>query len=128
MGIKSYDVGRASRLNNFNNNSNFNANDHNVNNHNALRGIAHYNAETLLLKPRDLWQELCSVQNLELAFKKARNHKTLRPYVLEFEEKLVKILKNPLSHWTTTGRVYIGVILLSLNGRKGFSYLSGKKD
>ncbi|HLD00812.1 MAG TPA: reverse transcriptase domain-containing protein [Candidatus Nanoarchaeia archaeon] len=92
MGIKSYDVGRASWLNNFNNNSNFNANDRNVNNHNALRGIAHYNAETLLLKPCDLWQELCSVQNLELAYKKARNHKTLRPGVLEFEEKLAENL------------------------------------
>ncbi|PIN76586.1 hypothetical protein COV17_01915 [Candidatus Woesearchaeota archaeon CG10_big_fil_rev_8_21_14_0_10_36_11] len=90
MGIKSYDVGRASWLNNFNNN--FNANDRNVNNHNTLRGIAHHNAETLLLKPRDLWQELCSVQNLELAYKKARKHKTLRPCVLEFEEKLVENL------------------------------------
>src|SRR3989338_8220052 len=90
MGIKSYDVGRASWLNNFNKYSNFNANDRNVNNHNALRGIAHYNAETLLLKPCDLWQELCSVQNLKLAYKKARNHKTLRPCVLEFEEKLAE--------------------------------------
>jgi len=92
MGIKSYDVGRASWLNNFNNNSNFNANDRNVNNHNTLRGIAHHNAEILLLKPRDLWQELCSVQNMELAFKKARKHKTLRPCVLEFEEKLAENL------------------------------------
>ena len=86
MSIKIYDVGRASWLNNFNNN--FNANDRNVNNHNALRGIAHHNAETLLLKPRDLWKELCSSQNLELAYKKARKYKTLRPCVLEFEENL----------------------------------------
>tara|TARA_Y100000031_G_C8234595_1_gene392602 strand:+ start:1240 stop:2454 length:1215 start_codon:yes stop_codon:yes gene_type:complete len=92
MGIKSYDVGRASWLNNFNNNSNFNANDRNVNNHNALRGIAHYNAETLLLKPRDLWKELCSIQNLELSYKKARKHKTLRPCVLEFEGNLTENL------------------------------------
>jgi len=88
MGIKSYDIGRASWLNNFNNNSNFNANDRNVNNHNSLRGIAHHNAETLLLKPRNLWKELCSTQNLELAYKKARKHKTLRPCVLEFEGNL----------------------------------------
>src|SRR3989338_2555006 len=90
IGIKSYDVGRASWLNNFNNNSNFNANDRNVNNHNALRGIAHYNAETFLLKNhyRDLWNELCSVQNLESAYKKARKHKTLRLYVLNFEKNL----------------------------------------
>lgn len=92
MGIKSYDVRRASWLNNFNNNSNFNANDRNVNNHNALRGIAHHNAETLLLKPHDLWKELCSTQNLELAYKKARKHKTLRPCVLEFEENLTENL------------------------------------
>ena len=94
MGIKSYDVGRASWLNNFNNNSNFNANDRNVNNHNALRGIAHYNAETFLLKDhyRDLWKELCSIQNLELAYKKARKHKTLRPCVLKFEENLTENL------------------------------------
>jgi len=33
-------VGRACWLNNFNNNSNFNANNRNVDNNNALRGIA----------------------------------------------------------------------------------------
>jgi len=92
MAIKSYDVGRASWLNNFNNNSNFNANDHNLNNHNSLRGIAHYNAETLLLKPHDLWKELCSIQNLELAYKNERKHKTLRTCILEFEENLTKNL------------------------------------
>lgn len=37
---------------------------------------------------RDLWQELCGYHNLELAFKKARKHKTLRPCVLEFEADL----------------------------------------
>ncbi|MBU1876028.1 MAG: reverse transcriptase domain-containing protein [Nanoarchaeota archaeon] len=92
MGIKSYDVGRASWLNNFNNNSNFNANDRNVNNDNALRGIAHHNAETLLLKPRNLWKVLCSTKNLELAYKNARKHKTLRPCILEFEENLTENL------------------------------------
>lgn len=86
--IKSYDVGRASWLNNFNNNSNFNANDHNVNNHNALRGIIHGCVKTHHFKPRDLWKELCGIKNLELAYKKARKHKTLKPYVLEFEENL----------------------------------------
>lgn len=38
---------------------------------------------------RDLWQELCSYSNLELVFKRARKHKTLRPYVIEFEDNLV---------------------------------------
>lgn len=37
---------------------------------------------------RDLWQELYSYKNLELAFKKARKGKTLKPYVVEFERDL----------------------------------------
>ena len=37
---------------------------------------------------RDLWQELCSYANLDLAFKKARKHKTLNIYVIEFEKNL----------------------------------------
>ncbi len=57
-----------------------------------MRGIAHHNAETLLLKVRDLWKELCSIKNLELAYKNARKNKTLRPCVLEFEEKLAENL------------------------------------
>ena len=39
-------------------------------------------------KPRDLWIELCSYKNLEIAFKKARKYKTLKSYVLEFEKNL----------------------------------------
>ena len=37
---------------------------------------------------RDLWQELCSYENLMLAFKKARKHKTTKDYVIEFEKNL----------------------------------------
>ena len=94
IGIKSYNVWRASWLNNYNNNSNFNANNRNINNNNRLRGIAHFNAETLLLKTphRDLWKELCSIDNLESAYKKARKHKTLKSYVLEFEKNLIENL------------------------------------
>lgn len=33
----------------------------------------------------DLWNRLCSEENLFLAYKKARKHKTLKPYVIEFE-------------------------------------------
>jgi len=84
-GIKSYDVARASWLNNINNNSNFNANNRNVDNHNRVRGIARH-AESS--HRYDLWQKLCSYQNIELAFKKARKHKTLRPCVIEFEKEL----------------------------------------
>ncbi len=86
---KSYFVGRASWLNNFNNNSNFNANDRNINNNNRLRGIARL-AETFILM--SLWQSLCSDLNLEQAYKNARKHKTLKPYVLEFEENLYEKL------------------------------------
>jgi retron-type reverse transcriptase len=73
-------------LNNFNNNSNFNANDRNINNNNRVRGIAQ-RAETFIFM-NDLWQQICSSQNLELAFKRARKHKTLKLYVVEFESDL----------------------------------------
>lgn len=76
-------------MNNFNNNSNFNANDRNINNDNRLRGIARL-AETFILM--SLWQSLCSDLNLELAYKNARKHKTLKPYILEFEENLYEKL------------------------------------
>lgn len=39
-------------------------------------------------KCRDLWAELCSYDNLFLAYKKARKHKTTKKYVLEFETGL----------------------------------------
>lgn len=46
--------------------------------------------KTILLKNkrRNLWKELCSISNLELAYKKARKHKTLKQYVLDFEKDL----------------------------------------
>lgn len=37
---------------------------------------------------RDLWKKLCSFKNVELAFRRARKHKTLKPYVFEFEKDL----------------------------------------
>ena len=37
---------------------------------------------------RHLWEELCSIKNMELAFRKARRHKTLKPDVLAFEKDL----------------------------------------
>ena len=36
----------------------------------------------------NLYQDLCSYNNLRLAFKKARKRKTLKPYVIEFEKDL----------------------------------------
>jgi len=41
----------------------------------------------------DLYSELCSYENLELAFKKARKGKTLKPYIIEFEASLDENLK-----------------------------------
>ncbi|MBI4154482.1 group II intron reverse transcriptase domain-containing protein [Candidatus Woesearchaeota archaeon] len=35
---------------------------------------------------KNIWDKLCSMKNLELAFKKARKNKTLKPYVKEFEK------------------------------------------
>ncbi len=47
----------------------------------------------------NLYSELCSYENLELAFKKARKGKTLKPYVIEFEanpDKNIKQLQQEL--------------------------------
>jgi len=79
---------RASRLNRADNGSRFNANDRNVGNaNNGLLEIVQ-SAETSIKMRRDLWQELCGYENLFLAFRKARRHKTLKPYVLNFEKSL----------------------------------------
>ena len=82
---KELQVARACYLNN---NQNFNANDRNINNYNsAVRGIAQY-AEAFYKMQRNLWGELCSYDNLYLAYKKVRKHKTTRDYVIEFEKDL----------------------------------------
>ena len=36
----------------------------------------------------NVYEELCSHENLETAFNRARRGKTHKPYVIEFEEKL----------------------------------------
>ena len=73
---------RALYVNNLDNNSNANGNN-NLNNNARLLLITqtHVNMS-------DLYAKLCSYNNLELAFKKARKHKTLKPYVIEFEKNL----------------------------------------
>ena len=87
-------VARASWLNNFNNDSQFNANDRNINNHNRVRGIAQSAEISFLMTVyRNLWQELCSYKNVELACRKARKGKTLKPYVIEFEQNLKENLQ-----------------------------------
>lgn len=40
-----------------------------------------------------MYAKLCSLENLELAFKKARKRKTLKPYVQEFEKNLSQNLQ-----------------------------------
>lgn len=42
---------------------------------------------------RNLYNQLCSYENLELAFKKSRKRKTLKDYVIEFEIDLENNLK-----------------------------------
>ncbi|MBI5797712.1 hypothetical protein HZA98_02285 [Candidatus Woesearchaeota archaeon] len=37
---------------------------------------------------RNLWQELCSYENLQVAFEKASRGKTQKPYVIEFERDI----------------------------------------
>src|SRR3989339_248340 len=37
---------------------------------------------------KNLYEDICNYENLEKAFTKARKHKTLKPYIIEFEEKL----------------------------------------
>lgn len=40
----------------------------------------------------NLWREVCSYENLKLAYKRARRHKTTKGYVIEFEKDLEKNL------------------------------------
>lgn len=51
----------------------------------------------------NLYSQLCSYENLELAFKKARKRKTMKEYVIEFESDLethLKQLKHELETFT----------------------------
>ncbi len=43
---------------------------------------------------KNLWDKLCSYENLELAYKKARKNKSKKPYVLEFKRDLPKNLSD----------------------------------
>ena len=52
---------------------------------------------------KNLWPKLCSCENLELAFRKARKRKTKKEYVIEFEADLetnLQQLKNELETFT----------------------------
>ena len=81
-------LARACWLYNFGGISSFDANGRSVDNaNNSLRGIAQQ-PETFKMGNRDLWTELCSYDNLYLAYKNARKHKTTKDYILEFEKNL----------------------------------------
>jgi RNA-directed DNA polymerase len=78
---------RALYVNNIDNNSNANGNN-NLNNNNARFALiiqAYAGAHKM---KQDLYDQLCSYNNLFLAYQKARKRKTLKPYVLEFEKNL----------------------------------------
>ncbi len=82
-------AGRLSGLSSFGNGSNFLAVGRNVvDGIRSLRGIALQLLRFMLMEIFDRWQELCSYENLKLAFSKARKRKTLKPYVIEFEKNL----------------------------------------
>jgi len=75
-------------VNNFNNRSNANDRNHFNNNGQFLR-IAQTLAEIYsMITYKNLWEGLCSYENLEFAYKKARKHKTTKDYVIEFERDL----------------------------------------
>lgn len=58
-----------------------------------LRDFISFSANFFPMKTyNDLYPELCSYENLEIAFKKARKRKTLKPYVVEFESNLERNL------------------------------------
>jgi len=68
-----------------NSNNGLNGNN-NLNNNGRFVEIALAQVRTALM--RNLWEVLCSEENLYFAFKKARKHKTLKTYVIKFERNL----------------------------------------
>ena len=70
-----------------NNYNNLNGNN-NLNNNGRFVGITLACQDILMKTCRNIWSKLCSFENLELAFKRARKHKTLKPYVVDFERNL----------------------------------------
>ena len=88
--MKGLHLGRPLFIGNNYNNSLNACNGFNNNGH--FLGIAQIMSRCLIMLYYNLYNELCSYENLELAFKKARKHKTLKPYIIEFEKELKKNL------------------------------------
>ena len=89
-------------VNRLNNRSRLNARNNLGNDNSRSVGIAHHETENFILMSslRDLWQELCSYDNLFLAYTKARKHKTRKDYIIEFEKDLkdnLLLLRSELS-------------------------------
>lgn len=72
--------------NNFNNND-INANN-NLNNNGRFAGIARAVKTSCMKTYKNLWKQLISCENLEIAFRKARKGKTKKAYVKDFEGSL----------------------------------------
>ena len=68
-----------------------------------------------------LWESLCSYDNLLLAYKKARKHKTKKNYVLEFEKNLEQnliLLRNDLINYAYQPKPLKQFIIHDLKTRK----------
>jgi retron-type reverse transcriptase len=65
-----------------------NGNNHPDDNNGRSRGMALAIKTILMKRYGNLYKEICSYENFEFAYKKARKHKTKKPYVIEFEKNL----------------------------------------
>ncbi len=82
---------RALAVNNINNDSN--ANDRNNLNNDARFVRITQALKAIIMETECLYKQICSYNNLELAFKKARKGKTQKDYVVEFERNLYENLQ-----------------------------------
>lgn len=78
---------RLLAANNRNNNGNLNGNN-NLNNNGRFFGITLSQDIMLMKRYKNLYIRLCSKENIYLAYKNARKHKTLKSYVIEYEKNL----------------------------------------
>ena len=70
---------------------------------------------------RTLYPQLCSYQNLELAFKKARKRKAAKEYVAEFESELqrnLEQLKYELESFTYSPKPMVAFVIRDPKTRK----------
>jgi len=83
--------------NNYNNRRNVNANYQASNRFGmtvaCILGLIFFSSMNFMKFYRHLYSQLCSYENLELAFKKARKRKTTKEYVIEFEIELENNLR-----------------------------------